>query len=165
MSNNRSDKLRTDDFYQLGMAYYHTGKYAEAIPVLAQIRNETGVKAHYANYYLGQCYLKTGDKISARNSLMKASNMQDVPALATEATFHYGRLSAEAGDDVEAIRVLQTIPSTSPEYADAQTTLAGILTNTSDYSLAISQLGSYEVVISCIKRSAIRRFVCTGLNN
>jgi tetratricopeptide (TPR) repeat protein len=147
----QTDKLRTDDFYQLGMAYYNTGKYAEAIPVLAQIRNETGVKAHYANYYLGQCYLKTGDKVSARNSMMNASNMQDVPALATESTFHYGRLSAEAGDDVEAIRVLQTIPSTSPEYADAQTTLAGILTNTSDYSLAISQLESMKSLSPALK--------------
>lgn len=136
----QSEKLRTDDFYQLGMAYYQTGRYAEAIPVLGQIRNETGIKAHYANYYLGQCYLKTGDTISARNSLMNASRMDAVPQLAVEATLHYGRLSAQAGDDMEAIRVLQTIPATSPEYGDAQTTMAGILTNTSDYNLAIEQL-------------------------
>lgn len=134
------------------MAYYQTGKYAEAIPVLTQIRNETGIKAHYANYYLGQCYLKTGDKISARNALMKASQMTDIPSLAMEATLHYGRLSAEAGDDVEAIKVLQTIPSTSSEYTDAQSTMAGILTNTSDYNLAIEQLEAMKS-LSCLERS------------
>jgi tetratricopeptide (TPR) repeat protein len=148
-----SEKLRTDDFYQLGMAYYHTGRFEEAIPILSQIRNETGVKSHYANYYLGQCYLKTGDKISARNSLMNASNMQDVPSLTTEATLHYGRLSAEAGDDVEAIRVLQTIPSSSPEYPEAQQTLAGILTNTHDYTLAIEQLEGMKSLSPALKEA------------
>lgn len=143
--------LRTDDFYQLGMAYYHTGQFEKAIPVLAEIRNEEGIKAHYANYYLGQCYLKTGDKSSARNSLMKASQMTDVPSLAIEATFHYGRLCAEAGDDVEAIRVLQTIPSSSPEYAEAQQTLAGILTNTSDYSLAIREIEAMPSLSPALK--------------
>lgn len=147
----QSEKLRTDDFYQLGMAYYHTGRYAEAIPLLGQIRNETGVKAHYANYYLGQCYLKTGDTISARNSLMNASRMDAVPQLAVEATLHYGRLSAQAGDDMEAIRVLQTIPATSPEYGEAQTTMAGILTNTSDYNLAIEQLEAMKSLSPTLK--------------
>ena len=146
-----SDKLRTDDFYQLGMAYYHTGKFDKAIPILLQIRNETGIKSHYANYYLGQCYLKTGDKVSARGSLMNAATMQDVPSLAVEATYHYGRLSAEAGDDVEAIRVLQTITASSPEYTDAQTTLAGILTNTSDYNLAIQELEAMKTLSPALK--------------
>lgn len=146
-----TDKLRTDDFYQLGMAYYHTGKFAEAIPMLTQIRNETGPKAHYANYFLGQCYLKTGDKESAKNSLKKAADMQDVPELAIESTFHYGRLSAESGDDVEAIRVLQMIPSTSPEYAEAQATMAGILTNTTDYVLAIEQLEAMNTLSPAMK--------------
>ncbi|MDQ3015945.1 MAG: tetratricopeptide repeat protein, partial [Bacteroidota bacterium] len=135
-----SSKLRTEDFYQLGMAYYHAGRYTEAIPVLLEIRNETGIQPHYANYYLGQAYLKTGDKTSARNSLRNAMLMEDVPTVSTEATFHYGRLSAEAGDDGEAIRVLQTIPPSSPDYNEAQRTLANILTNTSDYSLAIREL-------------------------
>jgi tetratricopeptide (TPR) repeat protein len=148
-----SDKLRTDDFYQLGMACYHTGKYKEAIPVLLQIRNESGVKAQYANYYLGQCYLKTGDDVSARNSLKNASQMQDVPSLAVESAFHYGRLSAEAGDDTEAINVLQTIPSSSPHYTEAQTTLAGILINTSDYQLAIEHLEAMKSLSPALKEA------------
>lgn len=148
-----SEKLRTDDFYQLGMSYYHAERYEEAIPVLLEIRNETGVKAHYANYYLGQAYLKTGDKTSARNSLRNASLMQDVPAVATEATFHYGRLSAEAGDDMEAIRVLQTIPASSPDYNEAQKTLAGILTNTGDYSLAIRELEAMKNLTPTLKEA------------
>lgn len=135
-----NEKLRVDDFYQLGIAYYQTGRYAEAIPVFLQIRNESGVKAHYANYYLGQSYLKTGDRVSARNSLRNAMQLHDVPSITTEATFHYGKLSAEAGDDMEAIRVLQTIPPVSPDYNEAQRSLADILINTSDYALAIREL-------------------------
>ncbi len=147
----QSAKWRTDDFYQLGMAYYHTGQYAAAIPMLAQIRNEKGVKSHYANYYLGQCYLKTGDKKSARNSLMNASKMDDVPALAIEATFHYGRLAAEAGDDVEAIRVLQSIPSTSVQYGEAQQALANILIQTQDYGLAIREMEAMSSLSPTLK--------------
>ncbi len=136
----QSAKRTTDDFYQLGVTYFQTGQYAKAIPVLNEIRNETGVKAQYANYYLGRCYLETGDRTSARNSLMKSARMDDDPTLAMEATFHYGRLSAEAGDDLEAIKELQTIPFSSPWYEDAQKTLAGILTNTADYALAVREL-------------------------
>src|SRR5690606_24929058 len=47
-------KLQPDDFYQLGMAYYQTGQYDKAIPPLLAIRQESGLKAQYANYYLGQ---------------------------------------------------------------------------------------------------------------
>jgi tetratricopeptide (TPR) repeat protein len=146
-----SDKLRVDDFYQLGMAYYKTGKYKEAIPVLNDIRNEEGVKSQYANYYLGRCYLETGDKTSARNSLAKASKMQDDPVIMYEATYHYGRLSAEAGDDREAIRVLQTIPSDAASYNDAQTAMAGVLTNTSDYGLGISELEEMKSLSPTLK--------------
>ncbi|HZV68046.1 MAG TPA: tetratricopeptide repeat protein [Saprospiraceae bacterium] len=149
--NQHSDKLREDDFYQLGISYYKTGDYQKAISVFLEIRNQTGVKAHYANYYLGQSYLKTGDKTSARNSLMNASKMEDVPSIKAEATYHYGRLSAEAGDDVEAIRVLQTIPSSSPVYTESQNTLAGILTNTGDYSLAVRELEAMKNLSPTLK--------------
>ena len=149
----QSARLRTDDFYQLGMAYYHTGKYEQAIPVLLQIRNESGIKAQYANYYLAQCYLKTGDLVSARTSLKNASQMQDVPSLAIESSFHYGRLCAEAGDDVEAIQVLQNIPSNNTHYAEAQTTLAGILVNTTDYQLAIEQLEAMKSLSPALKEA------------
>ncbi len=149
--NQHSDKLREDDFYQLGISYYNTGDYQKAIPVLLEIRNQTGVKAQYANYYLGQSYLKTGDKISARNSLMNASKMNEVPSITAEATYHYGRLSAEAGDDVEAIRVLQTIPPSSPVYTESQNTLAGILTNTGDYSLAVRELEAMNNLTPTLK--------------
>jgi len=146
-----SDKLRADDFYQLGMAYYNIGQYEKSIPLFLEIRNQTGVKAHYANYYLGQSYLKVGDKTSARNTLKNASKMEDVPSLTAEATFHYGRLSAEAGDDVEAIRVLQTIPASSPVYIESQNTLVGILTNTGDYALAIRELEAMKSLTSALK--------------
>lgn len=149
--NQHSDKLHEDDFYQLGISYYNTGDYQKAIPVFLEIRNQTGVKAQYANYYLGQSYLKTGDKTSARNSLMNASKMDDVPSITAEATYHYGRLSAEAGDDVEAIRVLQTISPSSPVYNESQNTLAGILTNTGDYSLAVRELEAMKNLTSTLK--------------
>ncbi|MEO6130211.1 MAG: tetratricopeptide repeat protein, partial [Saprospiraceae bacterium] len=149
--NQHSDKLREEDFYQLGISYYNTGDYQKAIPVFLEIRNQTGVKAQYANYYLGQSYLKTGDKVSARNSLMNASKMNDVPSITAEATYHYGRLSAEAGDDVEAIRVLQTIAPSSPVYNESQNTLAGILTNTGDYALAVRELEAMKSLTPTLK--------------
>lgn len=146
-----SAKLRTEDFYQLGMAYYHTDQFQQAIAPFLQIRNEEGAMAHYANYYLGQCYLRLGDKTSARNALMNASRLTDVPELATEALFHYGKLSAEAGDDVEAIRVLQLIQPGNKDYQEAQQTLAGILTYTRDYNLAIRELEAMKSLSQTLK--------------
>lgn len=140
-----SATLSQDDFYQLGIAYYQTQKYREAISPFLAIRQEQGLKAQYANYYLADCYLQTGDRISARHAMQLAAARSDDPALATEAAFHYGRLSAEMGDDAEAIRVLQAIPASSTFYTAAQAALAGILVNTRDYTLAIREL---EAMIS-----------------
>ncbi|MGB4848111.1 MAG: tetratricopeptide repeat protein, partial [Saprospiraceae bacterium] len=66
-------------------------------------------------------------------------------------TYHYGRLSAEAGDDVEAIRVLQTIPPSSPVFNESQNTLADILTNTGDYSLAVRELEAMKNLTPTLK--------------
>jgi len=144
-------QLQPDDFYQLGMAYYQTGQYARAIQPWLAIRNEPGVKSQYANYYLGRCYLETGDRVSARNALQLAYGRTDDPRLAVEASFHYGRLAAEQGDDVEAIRVLQAIPETSSFYSEAQAALVGILVNTRDYGLAIRELEAMASLTPMLK--------------
>src|SRR5690606_40834924 len=67
------------------------------------------------------------------------------------AQFHYGRLAAEMGDDVDAIRVLQGIPPASPFYPEAQTTLVGILTQTQDYGLAIRELEAMSTLSPQLK--------------
>lgn len=150
---NQPGKLRTDDFYQLGMAYYYTQRYNEAIEPLLQIRNESGIKAQYANYYLAQCYLKTGDKASARNAFLLATKNNSIPELTNESLFHYGRLAAENGEDFDAVRSLNAIPESSSFYNDAATTILDILVRTQDYQLAIQELDSMGTLSPALRKA------------
>lgn len=54
-----------------------------------------------------------------------------------EATFNYGKLSAESGFEREAINTLIKIEKKSPYYKDANKIIHDLLTNMSDYATAI----------------------------
>ena len=59
-----------------------------------------------------------------------------------EATFNYGKLSAEMGFEREAINILVGITNESPYYTETQNIINDILVNTGDFENAISILES-----------------------
>lgn len=130
------EKMTEADFYQLAYAYYFLEKWKEAIPHFLQISDVEGDMGQVSNYYLANCYLKTGDKLSARTALKKVTDHNIKNNMHEESLLNFGKLSAELGYDREAIDALFLIPDNSLYYIESQNLLGELFVQTRDYSKA-----------------------------
>ncbi|RME93385.1 MAG: hypothetical protein D6772_15960, partial [Bacteroidetes bacterium] len=136
----RSGRLRAEEFYQIGYTQFQTGNYEKAIRNLKEVSGEDSEMGQAANYYLALCYLRTGDRASARAAFGAAKRMAYDPEITAEANFNYGKLSYEMKDPREAISAFQQITPTSPYYVEAQTLMGEIFLSYRDYAQALSVL-------------------------
>ena len=136
----RSNKLRAEEFYQLGYTQYKTSQYSKAIRSFLEVSSQNDEMGQAANFYLGDCYLRTGNRSSARSAFGNAKRMQYDQTLAEEANFNYGKLSYEMKDPQEAISAFQQIDQTSQYYVEAQTLMGEIFLSYRNYEQALSIL-------------------------
>jgi tetratricopeptide (TPR) repeat protein len=136
----RSSKLRAEEFYQLGYTQYKTGNYEKAVRNFLEVSSQDNEMGQAANYYLGECYLRAGDRSSARASFGNAKRMNYDRTLAEEANFNYAKLSYEMKDPQEAISAFREITTTSPYYVEAQTLMGEIFLSYRNYEQALSIL-------------------------
>jgi len=141
-----TEKLNESDFYQLGYINYQLGKWNEAIPHFLEISDVDGAFGQNANYYLADCYLRTGEKLSARTALKKVSDFKIENNMTEESMLNFGKLSAEMGYDKEAIDALFNISSNSLYFNEAQDILGELFVQTNDYATAQSILESRDEV-------------------
>lgn len=144
----KTDKVRVEDFYQLGFIYQKLGQCEKAIPAFKEIANTKNAMSQNANYYLANCYIKTNDKESARTAFKYAGDMDFNKTIQEESMLNYGKLSAEMGYDREAIRSLLSISDDSQYYLEAQKVLKNIFINTNDYGKAQETLEKIDNVSS-----------------
>lgn len=133
-----TEKLTIDEFYQLGFTQYQLKDYEAAVSSFKEISLENTKLGQVVNYYMADCYYRLGDLVSARATFKKVSNMSFNIGMQEEATFNYGKLSAEAGFEREAINTLIKLDKKSPYYDAAGDIINDLLENTSDYASAIS---------------------------
>ncbi|MCZ2101489.1 MAG: tetratricopeptide repeat protein [Chitinophagales bacterium] len=141
-----SEKLTTEEFYQLGFSHYKLGNYPQAIPHFKELSLLDSRLGQLVNHYLADCYNKTGDKLSARTAFKKVSQMDYEPNLRDEALINYAKLSAESGYEREAINTLLKIDTSNPYYAEAQDILVNLLENTSDYATGLQIIENMTTV-------------------
>jgi len=134
--------LTVEEFYQLAFAQYQLEQCNKAIDNFLEINLEDSKLGQVVNYYLADCYEKDGNKQSARAAFKKVSQMSYDRGMQEEATFNYGKLSAEMGLEREAINVLMDVQENSPYYDETQTIINDILVNTGDFANAIKILES-----------------------
>lgn len=132
-----SPSLTKEEFYQLAFAQYQLKQYDKAKENFLELTSLNSRMGQVSNYYLADCYEKTGDKTSARAAFKKVSAMSYLKPMQEEATFNYGKLSSELGHEREAINILTKIDATSPYYKETQFIINDILKNTSDYDNAL----------------------------
>ncbi len=137
-----TDALTLEEFYQLAFTQYRLGYCDRAIDNFLEINLEDSKIGQVVNYYLADCYEKQNDKQSSRAAFKKVSQMDYDLGMKEEATFNYGKLSAEMGLEREAINVLMDVKETSPYYTETQSIINDILVNTGDFDNAISILES-----------------------
>jgi len=136
----RTGKLREEEFYQLGFAQYKTGNYRKAIQSFNELSGVDSPMGQSANFYLADCYLKSGQKASARTAFGNAKRLSFDAEIKEDALFNYAKLSYELKDPREAITSLQDITPKSKYYLEAQALMGEIFLSYRDYKQALEIL-------------------------
>ena len=132
------------DSYQIGYTYYKLTEYANAITELEKLDTpdeyfQSGMIA------LGESFLKTNNKQSARNAFFKASKLNFDKSLQEEGLYNYAKLSYELEFHQVALAAAQEFIKSYPRSKridEAKTLLGEILLTTRNYKDAIDILES-----------------------
>jgi TolA-binding protein len=135
------------DSYQIGYIAYKLGDYKKAITELEKM---TDPDEYYqsAMITLGDAFIKTGNKQSARNAFFKASKLDFDPQLKEEGLFNYAKLSYELEFHQVALDVVQEYLDTyknNRRNEEAKTLLAEVLLSTKNYRNAVDVLESFPL--------------------
>lgn len=133
----QSGKLREEEFYQLAFAQLQTGNYQKAIRNFEELTEADSKLGQNALFNLGNLYLQTNNKSSARNAFGVASRMDYDGNIREEALFNYAKLSYELKFEQDAVTSLQAIKPGTKYYNQAQTLLSDVFLNTRDYARAM----------------------------
>jgi len=143
-----SEKLSAEDNYALGYVYYVNKNYTLAIPCFQNAASGSDTLAQNAHYHLGDCYLKTNNKIQARSAFYQAYKLNIDPFITEDAMFHFAKLSYELSLNPynEAITALLGYISAYPDnyrVDEAYEYLINLYMQTKNYREA---LGSIEQI-------------------
>lgn len=140
----KSNRLREEEFYQLAYTQYQNGKYADAVKNFEELSGVDSKLGQYAMFYLGDSYLKMGNKPSAWTAMGKAYNLDYDQAVTQEALYNYAKLSYEIRAYNEASEALQKMDPQSPYFKEGQALLGKIFLNYRDYEQALALLRQVE---------------------
>jgi len=136
----QTEKMTKEEFYQTGFVQYKNDKFKEAISNFDELSKLNTSLGQNAQFLLGDCYLKTNQKAFAKNAFLACSKKEFDEETKQEAFWNYAKLSYELKFDEQALKSLQSIPTSSKHYAEAQSYLSNIFLNTNDYAKAIEIL-------------------------
>lgn len=137
------DKIRKEDLYEMAYSYYRVNEWENAIEKFKPLSNTEDSLGQTAMYLLGDCYLKTNDKISARNAFSYSADMPFYRAQQEASLLLFGKLSFELGYNNDAKRsftdLIQKFPN-SVYVSEAKTLLSDLLFRTNNYADAFEAL-------------------------
>src|SRR5438445_11922976 len=96
------------DLYELSYCYNQTKNWDKAIAGFKQLGGKEDSLAQNAMYMLGDAYLKTGQKASARNAFLFCSSNSSNPQQKEISKYNYAKLSYELGYQDVALTELQS---------------------------------------------------------
>jgi TolA-binding protein len=144
-----SNVLTRQDHYQLAYSYYNTDQCEKAISYFERVadgRNNDHL-AQNAYYHLAGCFVKSGNKASARNAFQFASKMDFDDKIKEDALFNYAKLSYELSYQPVAINALRDYIKTYPgsdNIDEANELLAQVFLTTKNYKDALAAVESIK---------------------
>ncbi len=136
-------KPDADVLYRIGHSQYMSGKNENAINNLKQVAAVGDTLGQFASYYLGELYIKEGNKIFATAAFDVASRQDFVPEIKEQALFKLGKVNYDIGKYDESISILnnylKAYPS-SKNSAEANDLLSEAYLNSNNYSQAIKHI-------------------------
>jgi len=138
-----TDKIRKEELYEMGYSYYRVNEWKNAIEKFKPLSNAQDSLGQTAMYLLGDCYLTTGDKRSARNAFGICADMPFNSGQQEASLLLYGKLSYEMGYNDDAIRSFNTLIQDFPQSnysSEAKTFFSDLLIKTNRYEDAYAAL-------------------------
>lgn len=135
-----NDKVRREDLYELSYSYYVARNWEKSIAGFKQLGGAQDSLAQNSMYLLADAYLKTNDKINARNAFQFGASNNSNAVQKEVSTFNYAKLSYELGYMDAALKTFQSFVSSYPKSAylqEAKELLVNTLANTSNYKEAL----------------------------
>ncbi|MBW4890595.1 tetratricopeptide repeat protein [Mucilaginibacter sp. HMF5004] len=133
----------TQDSYQIGYANYKIANYPKASKELQKLIDKKDIYSQNGSYTLGDVFLKTNNKQSARSAFLVASKLDFDPQLKEDALYEYAKLSYELNFNSQALDATRLYLNTYPRSAklnEVKTLLAEELLNSHNYREAIDIL-------------------------
>src|SRR3954470_13702710 len=134
--NNKSDKVRREDLYEISYTYYETNQLQKAIAGFKELGGKEDSLAQNSMYLLADSYLKMGQKMNARSAFLFCASNSSNPAQKEISAFNYAKLSFDLGYQDIASSELQRFITTYPRskyLPEAKELLVNVLANTNNY--------------------------------
>lgn len=109
-----TDKIRKEELYEMGYAYYRVNEWKSAVAKFKPLSASQDSLGQTAMYLLGDCYLHTDDKESARNAFGICAAMPFNAGQREAALLLNAKLSYEQGYADEAMHSVNTLLANFP---------------------------------------------------
>ena len=131
-----NQKVRKEDLYELSYCYYEAKNWLKSIEGFKQLSGGEDSLAQNSMYLLADAYLKTNDKLNARNAFQFCAANNSNALQKEVSAFNYAKLSYELGYLDAALKGFQAFTAGYPSsnmLQEARELLVSTLANTSNY--------------------------------
>ncbi len=143
-----NQKVRREDLYELSYCYYEAKNWSKSIEGFKQLGGGEDSLAQNSMYLLADAYLKTNDKINARNAFQFCAANNSNALQKEVSAFNYAKLSYELGYMDAALKGFQAFTAAYPSsnmLQEARELLVSTLANTSNYREGLALYESLPV--------------------
>ncbi len=135
----------SEEQYRIGISKFYGEKYKAAITNFQRASKKTEKFEQNAWYYLGFCYLKTGEPKFAQSAFLKAYKQGNDKKLATDALYNYVKVTLELGGDPynDPVKVIQEFITNNPgipRINEAYDLLARLYVTSKNYGEALQSI-------------------------
>ncbi|CAN5211862.1 tetratricopeptide repeat protein [soil metagenome] len=152
---NNTDRVSKEVMYELSYSYYDANNVDKAIEGFRQLSNGTDSLAQNSMYLLGDLYLRTGQKVNARNAFQFSANNSSNRRQQEISKFNYAKLSYELGYEDIAITQMRKFTDLYPGsvYAnEAKEILVALLAKSNNFNDALALYQSIERPTSAMQK-------------
>lgn len=144
-----SDAPLRGDLYLLGVSLFNNKEYGRAVSVLGRTTGENDALSQNANLYLGQSYLKLGDKNNARMAFEAAATASFDRQIQETALYNYALLIHETAFTGfgESVSIFEDFLNDFPNsrYADkVNDYLVEVYLTTKNYQAALTSINKIQ---------------------
>lgn len=156
----RSSRRSIDrkEHYQLAFTYLKNGMHGDAIGHFQKATGPNDSLTQQSYYFLGICYLETGEKKFAGNAFLSAYKSGIDPEISEESLFNYAKLSIESASTTfnEAVSLLEEYIEKNPyseRKSEAYNLLVDLYINSSDYERALESIRNIDNKTPAIEKA------------